>query len=101
MGFTAEQIAEALPSVEEAAEEGEFTLLPENGLTMRVYCIQSGRWERNHWTGRALCLHLPSVESTMRMMRVPMRQRDVMLEDLLAMQKAALPVMNKAFDESE
>lgn len=81
---------------EDEEDEQGYGIWPENQETVKLFCLLGAkRWrlvvtmEKVSFQG----LDLPSVESFLRMMKV--RDHKSMLEGLLVMEEAALPVLNK------
>lgn len=89
----------------EADEEDEqepeyFEVWPENWEIVMAFCKARRCWDIDSMTGRYLRLNRPQVESTMRMMQIsPERQFDV-LEGLMVMEDAALPVINRQIEQA-
>ena len=89
---------DALAADDEDAEDDDDVcfIWPENRQTWNVFCALSHCWRIDGWTGQYLGLERPAIESTLRLMQIHRRRHREMLQDLLAMEEAALPVLNRA-----
>ncbi len=61
-----------------------------------MFCALSRCWRIDGMSGQYLGLDRPGIESTLRLMQIHRRRHREMLQDLLAMEEAALPVLNRA-----
>lgn len=74
-------------------ERTEFELWPENELVATVFLACETQWDRAGLAGRRVALNYTRVESVVRLMRIPCRQWPQLLDDLRAMELAALDEM--------
>ena len=81
---------------DEAEDEDEaFEVWPENWETVQVFVALGTCWRVDGFNGRWLGLDRTQIDSTLRLMRVPIARRREVFEDLLVMEAAALPVINR------
>lgn len=89
--MSAEQIAELFP--DEAHRDGAFAVWPENRRAVETFIAVATQWRWEGMTGNFFGLDYPGVEAALRMLRVKNHRR--MFDDLRAMERAALEVLNK------
>ncbi len=65
-----------------------------------VFCKARRCWDIDGMTGRYLRLSRPQIESTMRMMQIPLERQGEILEGLMVMEDAALPLINRQIEQA-
>jgi hypothetical protein len=76
-----------------ADDDEDFAVLPENELSLRVFLALGTQWRRDGMSGRVLGLNYQAAASVMDMLKVA--DREMVFEDVRAMELAALAVLNK------
>ncbi len=89
--MSAEQIAELLP--DEVSRDGVFAVWPENRKAVETFIAIATQWRWDGMTGVFFGFDYPGMEAALRMLGVKNHRR--MFEDLRAMERAALEVLNK------
>lgn len=77
------------------AEIDVFAVWPENWPTVSVFIKLRNCWRIDGFTGHCFGLDRPSIESTIKMMRIKKGKRPEILEKLIIMENEALPILNR------
>jgi hypothetical protein len=98
LGVEEEEIERALGSADEPDGEREpFEIWPENERTLRTFLGLRRQWSvvanagGLYWQG----IRQEAIESALRTRRVPTRDRECMLDELLQMSNAAAAILNE------
>lgn len=70
-------------------------MLPENWPSLRVFLACGSKWQMEPITGRVLGIDDRRAEFAIRSYRIPLADREAVFDDLLAMERAALPLLNR------
>ncbi len=92
-----EEWQQAIAEHEAQQEENnnEFSVWPENWRTVRIFLSLSRCWRQDSMSGHFLGLPRADIESTLNMWNIRRIHKNRILEDLIAMESAALEVLNR------
>lgn len=93
-GASEEDIERFLQTVDEAEPETCW-ILPENWPSLRVFLACNNKWKVDSMNGRVRGLDFAQAEVAMRAYRIRLADREAVFDDLLAMERAALPLLNR------
>lgn len=79
----------------EEAEHDGFAVWPENEQALRMFLALRHCWRMDSMSGQYLGIERPAIESTLRLMGVKRRLRREIFEQIMLMEDAALPVLNR------
>lgn len=80
----------------DAEQENEyFAIWPENWKTLQIFLSLSNRWSVDGLSGRIAGIPRADIESTLNMSRIRPTKRREILQNLIAMESAALEVLNR------
>ncbi|SFJ00272.1 DUF1799 domain-containing protein [Nitrosomonas sp. Nm34] len=90
-------IAEWQDQLEEEGDDddGLFAVWPENKQAVHIFIALRRCWRVDGMTGHYFGIDRPSIESTLNMMRIKRKKQQVILESLMIMEDAALPILNR------
>lgn len=76
-------------------DDGLFAVWPENVEALSVFIALRRCWRFDGMTGHCYGIDRSSIESTFNMMRIKKKQYPDLLEKIMTMEDAALPVLNR------
>ena len=96
-GHGEDEIDRFLPvaAVDSEADEALFPILPENWPSLRVFLACDTKWQRNEMSGEVRGIDYLQAEVPMRAYRIKPSEREHVFDDLRAMERAALPLLNR------
>lgn len=88
---------EAIAEYEEQQGDNneDFAVWPENWRTVRIFLSLSRCWRQDSMFGHFLGLPRADIESTLNMWNIRRTHKQRLLEELVAMESAALAVLNR------
>lgn len=79
----------------EEEEDALFAVWPENEEALRIFLALRRCWRYEPMSGQTLGLERPAIESTLKLMRIKRKKHPEIFEQLMIMEDAALPVLNR------
>lgn len=90
-----QQVIEQHEQNREDDHDESFAVWPENWKTVRIFLSLSRSYQQDGFSGQFIGVHRADIESALIMFNIRPTKRRALMESLLAMQSAALEVLNR------